>query len=197
MPDFAAVLSAVTLAWQAAREQRLHLTRGGARKRGTGPAGPTRLSLDGHVLAACYRQHLGMPCRLIAEIPGVHESSISLATGRVAPLLEQHGITIAPARARISSLDALRSHAAAAASPSPAATAAHAPRKHVTGPRHAGNPRNYGTCPNAQNRSRSWSTSLKCRWLGRERRVIVAVSLLSAVGEGVEALRSAILRLFA
>ena len=114
VPDFAAVLSAVTLAWQAAREQRLHLTRGGARKRGTGPAGPTRLSLDGHVLAACYRQHLGMPCRLIAEILGVHESSISLATGRVAPLLEQHGITIAPAKARISSLDALRSHAAAA-----------------------------------------------------------------------------------
>ena len=114
IPDFAAVASAVTLAWQAAREQRLHLTRGGARKRGTGPAGPTRLSLDGHVLATCYRQHLGMPCRLIGEILGVHESSISLATGRIAPLLEQQGITITPYGTRISTLDDLRRHAAAA-----------------------------------------------------------------------------------
>ena len=114
VPDFAAVVSTVTLAWQAAREQRLHLTRGGARKRGTGPAGPTRLSLDGHVLATCYRQHLGMPCHLIGEILGVHESSISLATSRVAPLLEHHAITIAPAQARITSLDDLRRYAAAA-----------------------------------------------------------------------------------
>jgi Rhodopirellula transposase DDE domain len=35
VPSFADAVSAVTLAWQAAREQRLHLTRGGARKRGT------------------------------------------------------------------------------------------------------------------------------------------------------------------
>jgi len=127
LPDLAAAVSAVTLAWQAAREQRLHLTRGAARKRGTGPAGPTRLSLDGHVLAACYRQHLGMPCRLIGQILGVHESSISLATSRVAPLLEQHGITIAPAKARISSLDALRRHAAAAGIAIPEPPQPHAP----------------------------------------------------------------------
>ena len=113
VPDFAAVVSAVTLAWQAAREQRLHLTRGGARKRGTGPAGPTRLSLHAHVLAACYRQHLGMSCRLIGEILGVHHSSISLATGRIAPLLTRQGITIPPA-ARIRTLDDLHRHAAAA-----------------------------------------------------------------------------------
>jgi hypothetical protein len=113
VPDFAALASAVTLAWQAAREQRLHLTRGGARKRGSGPAGPTRLSLDAYVLATCYRQHLGMPCRLIGEILGVHESSISLATGRIAPLLTRQGITILPA-ARIRTLDDLHRHAAAA-----------------------------------------------------------------------------------
>jgi len=112
VPDFAAVVSAVTLAWQAAREQRLHLTRGGARKRGTGPAGP-RLSLDAHVLATCYRQHLGMPCRLIGEILGVHESTISLATGRIAPLLTRQDITVLPA-ARIRTLDDLHQHAAAA-----------------------------------------------------------------------------------
>jgi hypothetical protein len=114
VPDFAALAAAVSLAWEAAREQRLHLTRGGTRKRGTGPAGPTRLSLDAHILATCYRQHLAMPCRLIGEILGVHESSISLATGRITPLLKQQGITITPAGTRISTLSALRGYAAAA-----------------------------------------------------------------------------------
>jgi hypothetical protein len=114
VPDFAAVVPAVTIAWQAAREHRLHLTRGGARIRGTGPAGPARLSLDAHVLATLYRQHLGMSCRRIGEILGVHESSVSLATGRIAPLLARQGITITPAGTRISTLGALRHYAAAA-----------------------------------------------------------------------------------
>ena len=104
----------MSLAWEAAREQRLHLTRGGRRRRSSGPAGPTRLSLHGHVLAAIYRQRLAMPCRLIGALLGVDESTISLATCRVAPLLEQQGITITPAGTRISTLGALRDYAAAA-----------------------------------------------------------------------------------
>ena len=104
----------MTLAWEAAREQRLHLTRGGRRRRSTGPSGPTRLSLHGHILAAIYRQRLAMPCHLIGTLLGVDESSISLATCRVAPILKQHGITITPAGTRISTLSALREYAAAA-----------------------------------------------------------------------------------
>jgi hypothetical protein len=114
VPDFAALAAGVSLAWDAAREQRLHLTRGGRRRRNSGPAGPTRLSLDGHVLAAIYRQRLAMPCRLIGALPGVDESTISLATCRIAPLLEQQGISITPAGTRISTLGALRDYAAAA-----------------------------------------------------------------------------------
>ena len=114
VPDFAALVTAVTLAWEAAREQRLHLTRGGRRRRNSGPAGPTRLSLDGHVLATVFRQHLGMPCHLIGGLLGVDESTISLATCRIAPILEQQGITITPAGTRITTLGALRDYTAAA-----------------------------------------------------------------------------------
>ena len=114
IPDFAALAAAVNLTWEAAREQRLHLTRGGRRRRNSGPAGPTRLSLHGHILAAIYRQRLGMPCRLIGALLGVDESTVSLATRRIAPLLEQQGITITPAATRISTPGALRDYAAAA-----------------------------------------------------------------------------------
>ena len=80
----------------------------------TGPSGPTRLSLHGHILATIYRQRLAMPCHLIGTLLGVDESSISLATCRVAPILKQQGITITPAGTRISTLSALREYAAAA-----------------------------------------------------------------------------------
>jgi hypothetical protein len=55
-----------------------------------------------------------MPCRLIGALFGVDESTISLATGRIAPILQQQRITIAPAGTRISTLSALRDYAAAA-----------------------------------------------------------------------------------
>src|SRR5205814_5494466 len=45
---------------------------------------------------------------------GVHESSISLAPSRIAPLRARQGITITPSGTRISALGALRDHAAAA-----------------------------------------------------------------------------------
>ena len=111
--DLAALTASVTLAWEAAREQRLHLTRGARRRRSTGPDGPTRLSLHGHVLATIYRQRLAMPCHLIGTLLGVDESTISLATCRIAPLLKQQGITITPAGTRISTLPALRDYATA------------------------------------------------------------------------------------
>jgi hypothetical protein len=113
VPDFAALVTAVTVPWQAAREQRLHLTRGRARRK-HGPAGPARLSLDARVLATVYRQHLRMPCHLIGRLLGVDESTISLATRRIAPLLHDQGITITPAGTRIATPGALRDYAAAA-----------------------------------------------------------------------------------
>ncbi len=55
-----------------------------------------------------------MPCHLIGTLLGVDESTVSLATRRITPLLEQQGITITPAATRISTPDALRDYAAAA-----------------------------------------------------------------------------------
>ena len=112
---------------KAAREQWLHMTRGGRRRRNSGPAGSTRLSLHGHILAAICRQRLGMPWRLIGTLPGVDESTVSLATRRIAPLLEQQAITITPAATRISTPGVLRDYAAVGGITLPYAT--HHPQK--------------------------------------------------------------------
>jgi hypothetical protein len=156
VPDFAALAAGVSLAWDAAREQRLHLTRGGRRRRNSGPAGPTRLSLDGHVLAAIYRQRLAMPCRLIGALLGVDESAISLATCRIAPLLEQQGISITPAGTRISTLGALRDYATAAGITLPEPPQPHTPPERTL--QTPGTPQSHiisGPVPAVPNPSRS------------------------------------------
>jgi hypothetical protein len=56
-----------------------------------------------------------MPCRLLGQLLGADESTISLATSRLTRLLHQQPVVIAPAAGpRIASLDDLRRHAAAA-----------------------------------------------------------------------------------
>jgi hypothetical protein len=108
-----ALLAAVAVPFAAAREQRLHLERGHARRKATG-GGPRKLPFDAIVTAAACRLRLRMPCRLLGEILGVHESAISLATSRITPILQQHGITPAAHGTRISTLAQLSEHAAAA-----------------------------------------------------------------------------------
>jgi Rhodopirellula transposase DDE domain len=111
--DLPALLAAVTVPFAAAREQRLHLDRGRRRRKASG-GGPRRLPFEAIVTAAACHLRLRMPYRLLSEILGVHESAISLTTGRITPILEQHGITPDPARTRISTLAQLREHAVAA-----------------------------------------------------------------------------------
>jgi hypothetical protein len=111
--DLPALLAAVAVPFAAAREQRLHLDRGHARRKASG-GGPKKLPLEAAVTAAACRLRLRMPCRLPGEILGVHESAISLTAGRITPILEQHGITPAAGGTRISTLAQLRDHAAAA-----------------------------------------------------------------------------------
>jgi hypothetical protein len=108
-----ALLAAVAVPFAAAREQRLHLERGHARRKATG-GGPRKLPFEAIVTAAACRLRLRMPCRLLGEILGVHESAISLATSRITPILQQHGITPAAHGTRISTLAQLSEHAAAA-----------------------------------------------------------------------------------
>jgi Rhodopirellula transposase DDE domain len=111
--DLPALLAAVEVPWQAAREQRLHLDRGAARTRNSGGM-PWKLPFGAIVTAAACHQRLRMPFRLLEELLGVHESTISLATRRVTPLLAAHGITPRDGGTRISTLDELHKHAAAA-----------------------------------------------------------------------------------
>ena len=110
--DLAALLAAVAVPWAAAREQRLHLDRGAARRKASG-GGPRTLPYDAIVTAAACRLRLRMPWRLLGELLGAHESTISLAAGRVIPLLEEHGITN-DSSTRMTTLSELRKHATAA-----------------------------------------------------------------------------------
>jgi hypothetical protein len=111
--DLGALLDAVAVPFAAAREQRLHLTRGAARRKASG-GGPRTLPYAAIVTAAACHLRLRMPYRLLGELLGAHETTISLAAGRVIPLLEQHGITPPDGGIRISTLDQLRKHAATA-----------------------------------------------------------------------------------
>jgi len=111
--DLAALLEAVAVPWAAAREQRLHLDRGAARRKASGGT-PWTLPFEAIVTAAACHLRLRMPYRLLAGLLGAHQSTISLAARRVTPLLEDHGITPQHGGIRISTLDQLREHAATA-----------------------------------------------------------------------------------
>ena len=108
-----ALLDAVAVPFAAAREARLHLGRGRARRKASG-GGPRKLPFEAIVTAAACHLQLRMPYRLLGEILGVDPSTIRLAARRVTPLLEQHGVTPAPGGPRISTLAQLRDHATAA-----------------------------------------------------------------------------------
>ena len=110
--DLGALLEAVTVPWAAAREQRLHLDRGRGRRKASG-GGPKKLPFAAIVTAAACRLRLGMTYSLLSELLDAHQSTISLAAGRVIPLLEEHGIAH-DSGIRISTLGELRKHATAA-----------------------------------------------------------------------------------
>src|SRR6185312_16339785 len=114
-----------------------------------------KLTLTAGIAAVIARQRHGMPCRLIGTLLGAEESTISLATRRIAPLLDQHGITITPAGTRISTLSKLREHAAGITLPGP-------PLPHTTPEstlQTPGTPQTHiisGRVPQTKNASRSW-----------------------------------------
>jgi transposase len=110
--DLDALLAAVAVPWAAAREQRLHLDRGHGRRKASG-GGPRTLPYEAIVTAAACRLRLGMPFRLLGQLLGAHESTISLAARRAIPLLQDQGITH-DSGTRITTLDQLRKHATAA-----------------------------------------------------------------------------------
>ncbi|MGH3247229.1 MAG: ISAzo13-like element transposase-related protein, partial [Trebonia sp.] len=107
-----ALLAAAEAPWQAARDHRRHLARGAPRTRDSGGT-PWKLPFEAIVTAAACHHRLGMPYRLLSELLGAHESTISLAVSRINPILAPHGITPGTPGPRITTLTRLRNHAAA------------------------------------------------------------------------------------
>ena len=98
--DFPALLAAVAVPWQAAREQRLHLARGARRTKNSG-ALPWKLPFGAIVAAAACRQRLGLTWDTLGQILGADRTTISETARRVIPLLEEHGITARASTPRI------------------------------------------------------------------------------------------------
>ena len=84
--ELAAVAAALETPWAAAREQRLHLARGGTRAKNSGSTDPRRLTPAACLLAAIYRYRLGMTCAAIGALLDVDHSSISVATRKIAAI---------------------------------------------------------------------------------------------------------------
>jgi hypothetical protein len=122
--DFDALVTALEIPFAAAREQRLHLARGRARRHNGGRSAPVRLTLPACLLATICRHRLGMPCYRIAALLGVDASTISLATNRITALLGRDSTVLAPGPARLATPGDLRRHAAAAGITIPASPAA-------------------------------------------------------------------------
>jgi hypothetical protein len=110
--DLGALLAAVIVPWQADRERRLHMDRGGARTQDSGGT-PWKLPFEAIVTAAACHHRLGMPYRLLGDLLGAHQSTISLAARRITPALALHGITPAAPGTRITNKTRLREHATA------------------------------------------------------------------------------------
>jgi hypothetical protein len=99
-------------AWAADREHRLALGRGRPRLKNTGH-GIRLLAPETVLAAAACRIRLGMTWALLAQVLGVHHSSISVPGGHAVTLLQGLGITPEAGQPRIRTTAALRARATA------------------------------------------------------------------------------------
>ena len=124
IPDLPALLEDLAVRLQAAREQRLHLDRGGFRRKPSGPKGPIRIPLDAAAAATAAHHAAGLSYALLARLLGAGTSSISELARQLTPALAAHGITPRRERGAIGTLAQLTEHATARGItiPSPPAT---------------------------------------------------------------------------
>jgi hypothetical protein len=120
-------------AWQADREHRLALARGRPRLKNTG-RGIRRLAPETVLAAAACHVRLGMTWTLLAQVLGVHPSSISVPGGAAATVLEGLGITARPCQPRITTAAALHDHATALGITINGITRHDSAEQHTTGP---------------------------------------------------------------
>lgn len=86
-PDLTALATELELPWAAAREQRLHLHRGGTPRTRTSPPGTPTYTLDTMLLATIYHYRHGMPYSNIAALLGADNSTIGPAVRTITTLL--------------------------------------------------------------------------------------------------------------
>jgi Rhodopirellula transposase DDE domain len=110
--DFARLAAELEVPAAAAREQRLHLTRGGPRRKASGPAGG-KLPHPARLAATILRHRHGLPLHTLAYLFGVSADTITPAIKTTSDLLAQHNITITPGP-RLTTLNSFYAHAAAA-----------------------------------------------------------------------------------
>jgi hypothetical protein len=118
-------------AWAADREHRLARARGRPRLKNSG--GNRLLAPETVLAAAACRIRLGMTWALLAQVLGVHHTSISVPGSHAVTLLEGLGTAPEPGAPRIKTAAALRDHATALGITAPAITGhepagPHAPR---------------------------------------------------------------------
>jgi Rhodopirellula transposase DDE domain len=132
IPDLDTLTEATTIAYAAAREQRLHLARGHPRRKNSGT--PAKLPFKAIVAAAACHHRAGVGYQLLGDLLGVHETTISLSASRLTPILAQHGVTPHRQRASITTPAQLHQHATAAGitlpTTPPQAQPAHAKHDH-------------------------------------------------------------------
>ncbi len=100
-------------AWNSQREESLRERRGGQRRRAPGAGATPRLTLADRILATLLHLRLSLPQPVIARVLGAGRTTISRAIRATRQLLDQHGIIIGPAPARLYTLADLAAYATA------------------------------------------------------------------------------------
>jgi hypothetical protein len=111
--EWARLTSALVIPYQAHREARLHILRGGPARRKPAGGYPPALTLDEMILATILRARFRLSQRVLAELFGVAAGTIANAEGQILPLLSQARHTIEPAKTTFKTLTELTAFAAA------------------------------------------------------------------------------------
>ncbi len=105
--------AALVIPYQAHREARLHVLRGGPARRKPAGGYPPALTLTEMILATILRARFSLPQPVIAELFGVVTGTIANAERHIRPLLDQRRHAIEPAATTFRTLTELTTFAAA------------------------------------------------------------------------------------
>jgi hypothetical protein len=111
--DWAQLTAALVIPYQAHREARLHIARGGPARRKPAGGYPPALTLSEMILATVLRARFRLPLRVLAELFGVVIGTIANADRMIRPLLDQRRHVIEPAGPTFKTLAELSAYATA------------------------------------------------------------------------------------